>query len=270
MSYAKEYTPTDVYAEALLIQHKIAQWKVKQGLSSKWKEIPFSAGYQPRHVFQKAIEILDKVNFYRVNVLNIGPIPINYAVGREVTPNEVFIEVQRIHEELLVMLQIMDIELKQNEIPNNPVTRVPSDVFAKLSEISVAMDELLGIRGISPSDVYVRSQQLVDYATFLRRSQNLLVDIAPPIKTQNKLPNHSLEAVRSLMLKIDQININLFNERMKIIKVPRRVIEPSDVYSSMGIVLAELHKLKHHLGLEKFIPKSAINNVKTPDDIRCY
>jgi len=270
ISYSKEYSPTDVYAEALFIQDKIEQWKLKQGLSAKWKEVPFNEGYKPRHVFQKAVEVLEKINHYRTNILKIGAIPINYPVGREVTPNEVFIEVQRIHEELLVMLQIMGVELTQQEglyKKIKPVIRVPSDVFAKLSEISVSMDELLGLRGISPSDVYVRSQQLVDYAIFLRRSQNLHTDITRPTKTTQKSPNHSLEAVRILMIKINKININLFNEAVRVVEVSRRVIEPSDVYSSMGIVLAELHRLQHQLGLEKFMPKVTINEVKTPDDI---
>jgi len=267
VTFAKEYSPSDVYAEASSIENKIKQWKAKQGLSSTWVNVAVVSGYKPRHVFQKAIEILDKISLYRVNILQLGPIPRNYSVGREITPNEVFIEVKRIHEELVVMLQIIGLDMEHKEFRNNYTNKVPSDVFSKLSEVSIAMDELLGIRGISPSDVYMRSQQIVDYASFLRRSQNSPLNIEPPVKTTQKSPNHSLEAVRLLLVKINRINTNLLIDPVKIIEVPRRVIEPTDVYGSMGIVLAEMQRLQHQLGLEKFIPEIVLTEGKAPDDV---
>lgn len=251
---AKEYTPSDVFSEALLLEQDIKRWRVIEGKSHLWVTVAVETNYQPRHVYQKAIEILEKINRYRVNIIEAGAIPVDYVAGREITPNEVYTEVYRAHEEMLAMLQILGIFVDNNDLEKQKVTgKTPSDVYAKLKEISLALDQSLGLRGITPSDVYNRSQQIVALAKFLRSSQNFPISMPKVIVTANKFPNHSLAAVQALIAKINKIEQNLSMDPVRIIDLPKRVINPSDVYDAMGIVLAELQRIQHHLGLERYI-----------------
>ncbi|PKG86236.1 hypothetical protein CXF85_00540 [Colwellia sp. 75C3] len=267
MVQAKDYTPNDVYAEALLLEKNIKQWHLKEGKLNPWVTIAVENHYKPRHVFQKAVVIIEKINRYRVNVLKIGAIPVNYPGGREITPNEVYNQVYFARQELLAMLNNINIVIEDTSIKQKVTGKAPNDVYAKLEEISLALDGSLGLRGISPSDVYVASQQIVSLARFLRVSQNLPV-ISPIAKrTKNKHPNHTLAAVKALTVRINAIDKSLSMDPVRVIDVPKRVISPSDVYSAMGIVFAELQRIQYHLGLERYFPQELTKTAITSDDI---
>jgi hypothetical protein len=63
----------------------------------------------------------------------------------------------------------------------------PNMVYAALSEISIALDETLGIRGITPSKVYIRSEKVLQLAIFLRYSQNLPVNSQKPERSNGQV-----------------------------------------------------------------------------------
>jgi hypothetical protein len=264
---AKNYTPNDVYAEALLLEKNIKQWQAIEGKADVWIKIAVESNYHPRHVFQKAVVIIEKINRYRVNVLKVGAIPVNYPGGREITPNEVYNQVHRARQELLAMLKNINIIIEDTAIKQNITGKTPNDVYAKLKEISLALDSSLGLRGISPTDVYIASQQVVSIAKFLRRSQNLPINIPTIKRTKNKRPNHTLTALRALTIKINVIEKNLAMDPVNVIDVPKRVISPSDVYNALGIVFAELQRIQYHLGLERYFPQEPIKKAITSDDI---
>lgn len=264
---AKDYTPNDVYAEALLFEENIKQWKTKEGKLHHWVNVAVEDNYHPRHVFLKAIEILQKINRYRVNVAKLGPIPVDYSVGREITPNEVYNEVHHARQEMLAMLQNIGVFIEDTVIKHKVTGKTPNDVYAKLREISLALDESLGLRGLSPSDVYNRSQQIVLLSKFLRSSQNLSLTIPEIKRTKGNFSNHSLAAVKTLIAKINTAEKNLSIDPVRVIKVPRRVINPSDVYDAMGIVIAELQRIQYHLGLERSFPLDQTQTNKTIDDV---
>jgi hypothetical protein len=265
----KDYTPSDVYAEALLLEQNIKRWQVKEGKSNVWVKVAVEDDYFPRHVFQKAVVIIEKINRYRVNVIKIGAIPVNYPGGRAITPNEVYNEVHRARQELLAMLKNIDIDIVIDDtaIKQKVTGKTPNDVYAKLEEISLALDKSLGLRGISPADVYVASQQIVSLAKFLRVSQNLPIKAPTAKRTKNKRPNHALASVRALTIKINAIEKNLAMEPVRIVDVPQRVISPSDVYNAMGIVFAELQRIQYYLGLERYFPQELTKTAITSDDI---
>ena len=267
IAQAKDYTPSDVYAEALLLEQNIKQWHAKEGELNPWITIAIENHYKPRHVFQKAVVIIEKINRYRVNVLKVGAIPVNYPAGRAITQNEVYNEVSRARQEFLAMLKNINIVIKDTSIKQKVTGKGPNDVYAKLEEISLAFDGSLGLRGISPSDVYVASQQIVSLAKFLRVSQNLAV-IDPIVKrTKNKHPNHALAAVKTLTMRINAIEQNLSMDPVRVIDVPKKVISPSDVYNAMGIVFAELQRIQYHLGLERYFPQELTKTAITSDDV---
>jgi hypothetical protein len=264
---AKDYTPSDVYAEALILEQNIKQWRKQEGKPNSWVKVAIEGNYHPRHVFKKAVVILEKINRYRVNVLKIGAISVNYPGGRDITPNEVYNQVHRARQELLAMLSNINIDVDYSTTKQKTSGKTPNDVYAKLEEISLALDGSLGLRGISPTDVYIASQQVVSIAKFLRSSQNLPITIPSITRTINKRPNHTLAAVKALTVKINNIENNLAIDPVNVIDVPKRVISPSDVYNAMGIVFAELQRIQYHLGLERYFPQQPLKKAITSDDI---
>jgi len=266
-----EKTPSDVYQQVQLLKQSVQQLRLQNNIAVTWPKVIAESGREPRHVFQKALEILIKINKYRVNIAKVGGISVPNYSGRDITPNEVFELVIRLEQELALLLKrnsqqkIRDFE--QQQAVNTLVDKTPSDVYAALSEVSMALEETLGLRGITPSEVFMRSQQVVNLSRFLRMSQGMSTKVIKPPRTQGKLPNHALQAVHQLLDGIRQAELNLWMKPLQQSDVPKRVITPSDVYDAMGVVMAELQRIQYRLGLERIFPEPELNENKTPDDV---
>ncbi|MCG8426580.1 MAG: hypothetical protein MI754_04390 [Chromatiales bacterium] len=268
IAVAAEKTPNDVYTQVQLLIDDVRQLREENQITSEWPHVEVEAGREPRHVFQKALEILNKINRYRTNIAKTGAITVPRFPGRDITPNEVFSVVARLHQEFALLLDGKHRDITEAQTARKPVNnKTPSHVYAALSEVSIAMEETLGLRGITPSEVYTRSLQVTELARFLRRSQGLPMDIPKPPRTQGKLPNHALKSVHQLLGKIQNIERNLWMKPLTLPNQPRRVITPSDVYDAMGVTMAELQSIQFRLGLERQFPDPTLQEGKTPDDV---
>ena len=263
---AVEKSPADVYQQVLKLADAVKHLRKKQKIKTPWPQVRVETGRAPRHAFQKAIEILNKINHYRVHVLRTGEITVPRFPGREISPNEVFSVVVRLHRELeLVVGERLTETYSESSWDIGSIT--PNHVYAALFEISIALEETLGLRSISPSQVYTRSQQVKELALFLRRSQGLALDVPKPERTEGKLPNHALAAVHRLLAKIREAEKNLWMKPLEVPTLDRKVIKPSDVYDAMGVVLAELQRIQFRLGLEREFPAPKPETGKRPDDV---
>jgi len=263
-----EKTPADVYVQVQLLSEDVRALRKNNKIHTPWPEVTIETGHAPRHVFQKTLEILDKINRYRVYVANTGGITVPRFPGRDITPNEVYSVVVRLRNELKLLVNLEETETK-NSTRKGPAAKLitPAKVYAALSEISISLDETLGIRGITPSDVYIRSEQVLQLALFLRKSQNLPMVIEKPKLTEGKLPNHALQHVNQLLKQINLSEKNLWMKPIEVPDVPRRVISPGDVYDAMGLALAELQRIQYRLGLERSFKISPVEGTKTLDDV---
>ncbi len=267
-SFSTEKTPNDVYQEVLRLSDDVKQLRKKNKITTPWPTVTVSSGHKPRHVFQKALEVLGKINSYRINIVKTGGITIPPYPGRDITPNEVFDVVLRLHQELGQLSESSEQHIDhKSTIEAASTIKTPNHVYAALSEVSIALEETLNLRGITPSEVYTRSLEVIERVNFLRRSQNLPMNIAKPARRQGKLPNHALYSVQELLTKIQKAEQNLWMEPIKLAKIPKRVITPSDVYDAMGVVLAELQSIQFRLGLERTFVKPAPQKDKTPSDV---
>lgn len=261
-----EKTPNDVYYQVQQLAEDVRVLRRENGITSPWPQVKFEGGREPRHVFQKALEVLEKINNYRLNIAKTGGITVPRFPGRDITPNEVYSVVLRLRQELAPLVQEKQQKrLTRRKKQNRMYT--PSHVYAALSEVSFALEETLGLRGITPSEVYTRSIKIIELVKFLRRSQSNLSNISEPDRGQGKLPNHALKSVHALMQKIHRAEQNLWMKPLKLPKLPRRVITPSDVYDAMGVAMAELQRIQFRLGLEREFAEPPVQKGKTPDDV---
>ena len=220
---------------------------------------------QPRHVYQKALEVLAKVNRYR-HIKGMGEIVIPHYPARQITPDEVYDLVLSVRDEIRLLLPEPPPQVSAPERIKRHIT--PTDVYANLWQVSLAFDPLLGVRGFTPNDVYQQAEYIVQQIDFLRLSQNKALHLKKPEKTQGKHPNHALQAAYKLQNKIAQAQKNLWMpapERAP--EVPRRVISPTDVYDALQVVIAELQRIKYRLGVDRELPLPPLRKNKTPDDV---
>ena len=258
-------TPSDVYAYGILLKQEVEYLRKQQGIQTPFPKIPKQQHKQPRHVIQKALEILHKVNLYR-QTKGYGKIYIPPYPSRNITPQDVFDIVKRLNEEVIVFIQDKKFlnQLKLKKFRN----KVPNDVYQLLWSISLAFDSLLGIHGYTPTDVYTLAQTLLKNIKFLAKSQNQLKDRPLPPYKPDRNPNHALYKSYELLKKIALSEKKLWISPTDTPEPPQKVITPTEVYDSVQYNLAELQRIKYRLGLERYFePEILEKRSKTPSDV---
>lgn len=231
----------------------------------KRPEVEVLGQKEPRHVYQKALEVLAKVNRYR-QIKNLGPIVTPLYPTRDITLNDVHTLILHLQGEIKLLLP----EHLRTTQPVQSFTQVvnSTDVYRQIWRVSLALDPVLGVRGFTPSDVYQQAEYIVDLVKFLRRSQNLNTGIEMPKLTKGKHPNHALKAAYDLQTKIYQTQKNLWVTAPAMAPtVPKRVITPTDVYDALQVNIAELQRVKYRLGIEYEQQMPTLKRNKTPDDV---
>jgi len=257
-------TPSDVYSYAMLLKKKVQYLRKQAGIKAPFPTVPVQHNKFPRHVIQKALEILSKINLYRISK-GYGEIFIPPYPAREITPSDVYEMVKRLDAEVTPFIK------NKNFLENLRLVKyrgkTPNDVYQLLWSISLAFDNLLGIHGYTPTDVYALSQKLVDTVKFIRETQNMYKLPEKPEKIPNLHPNHALYASYDFLNKVRNSEKHLWIDPTEVPKKPHRVITPTDVYDSLQYNIAELQRIKYRLGVERYFKLKKIKGSKTPSDV---
>lgn len=264
--FAEAKTVNDVFAKALIVQVQIEEIRKLHNIENEWPIVAIQKNKTASHVLQKCFEVLEKINRLR-RIKDLGEITIPAYPARNISANDIYDLMERLERELSLLLEYKHGIKSECTLPEEVVGKTPNNIYQKLWEISYALNPLLGMRGVSPNDAYVISEQILEEIHFLRNSQNLTAGTARPSLDKGKHPNHALQATSELMVTIAKAQKNLWMIPAIPNKVPRRVITVSDVYDGLLGVQAELQRIKYRLGLERSFPLKKINKRYDSDDI---
>jgi hypothetical protein len=256
-------TPSDVYSQAYLLKQKVIYLREKAGIKSKFPTVKKQENKSPSHVLQKSLEVLSKINKYRINN-NYGEISVPSYPSRKITPSDVYIYTKRLNNELSPFCEVDFLNtLKIKKFKN----KTPSDVYQILWEVSLGFDKLLGIGGFTPTDVYEQSLKIVAISKFLRQSQGNFGDVKIETVKEGLQPNHALNTSYILLSKISKLEKKLWIKPAIVPTKVYKVTTPTQVYDSLQNIIAELQRLKTRLGLERYFEIEKVNTDKTPSDV---
>ncbi|MEE9614784.1 MAG: hypothetical protein V3W31_07525 [Thermodesulfobacteriota bacterium] len=253
-------TPDDVYGLAMVLKEQVKALRARDGVEVPWPELQPQRDKASRHVLQKAIEVLTKIGRIRV-IKGMGALAVPPYPSRDITPDEVHDMVERLSDEMDLLVKTGDRGVKKY------AGKTSDDIYLELWAVSRALDPVLGVRGFNPSDVYSQSVRVIEEVTFLRLSQGLPLDVERPELTEGKHPNHALKAAYGLLASISGAERNLWLQPAAVPEVPRRVIEPYEVYDALQVVLAEMQRIKFRLGIERNFESPLTTERKTSDDV---
>ena len=259
--YASEKTPSDVYSQSMVLKQMVEELRRENGINQPLQEVEQQHNKLPRHVIQKTLEVLTKVNKYR-EIHKFGLISVPPVPPRKITPQDVYNNVIRLKEEIHYLLK----KPKKHFTFKQYKGKTPSDVYQVLWTVSLGFDKLIG-QGFTPTDVYIESQQIVDRIKFLRTSQREDTNMKMPPKRPNLHPNHALYASVELIKAISKDERKLWMTPVPVPKVQEKVISPTEVYDSLQTVKAELKRITRRLGLEATFPPKVPKTKKTPSDV---
>ncbi len=235
--YASVKTPSDVYSQAMVLKQMIKELRKESGVRKPLPVVEKQHNKLPRHVLQKTLEVLNKVNKYRelqeYGLITVPPVP-----ARKITPQDVYNNVVRLKQEVKYLLKNPNKKFAYKQYYN----KTSSDVYQVLWQISLGFDALIG-QGFTPTDVYIQTQQIVDNIKFLRKSQREYTKVVMPKKKAHLHPNHALYTTIDLLKKIHEDEKKLWMKPIPVPKVQQRVISPTEVYDALQTVKAELNRI---------------------------
>jgi len=249
------------YSVVVNIKKRVKQFREKRLIKTPFPKIGSVQKITAKNIIQKSLEVLSKINLLRIKN-GFGKIVVSTFPSRKINKNEVFKTLKRLENEMkLLTSDFVDIGL------NKKKNATYADIYKELWSVSLGLDELLGRSGYTPSDIYGLSVQVVELSKFLRQSQNFMLDVEKPKTPEHKHSNHALYAAYDLIEHINKIQKNLWMEPIEVKEYPKRVVAPTEVYDTLGIIIAELQGIKYRLGLEKEIAVVTFQKEKTLNDV---
>lgn len=256
---------SDVQALANIVR----QFQLNQNKPPNWPEQELIKNVHNADIVQKSTELLEKLNRYRHNIKKSGQIPVNWLYFDTPSFSEVAMSIGRVRDEAEIILGTPVSLTLQSHTPitHQSDKSFQEQLYSRLTQISKAMDLVLGYRGVTPSDVHARAREVLAVARLLRQSQQLAPVSTEVAKPKGKLPNNALQTANRLMQKINLAQRNLWIKPIEVTPVPRRVIYPANVYDQLGRALFQLERIAHRLGLEQRSLPLPVEGGKNPDDV---
>ena len=256
----------DVYAISQTLKNKLIHLAGEKKIDARYMKLESQTNKSPRHVLQKTLEVLQKINKYRDNN-HLGPVNVPIYTSKNITYNDVYEAVKRLNDEVDLLLKNVGCKhIKKLSKIRKYKNKTSNDNYHEIWMASLAMDELLG-RGYSPTYNYMESVLILDTINFLRNSQGIYDEIPLPPKKPRQHPNHVLYATNKLLQKISNAERRLWIEPVEVPKNPQRIITPTEVHDSMQTILTELMRIRRRLGIERFYQYKEPKDLKTPSDV---
>ncbi len=262
----KDKNSNDVYSQAEILKNKIIHLAGERNVHAEYMKIPRQYNKSPRHVLQKTLEVLKKINKYR-EIHNLGEVNIPIYPSRVITSEDVYFNLTRLNDELdLLLKKISCPHIQGLSISKIYFDKTSNDAYYEVWLASLAMDELLG-KGFSPTDNYEQSLLIIDVIKFLRNTQSIYSDKPLPEKQNRKHPNHVLYATHQLLNKISDAEKRLWMDPVDVPQNPQRIITPTEVYDSMQTIVTELKRIRRRIGVERFYEAPVVAQTKNPSDV---
>lgn len=266
-AYAKEASPSDVYKQVVMIQQELE-------LIKKYFKITKKAQYEkvktsqlaPRHTWQKAYEILVKINILRrTNGMSVIE-PVNLEPRIKLKPILVYEMTQRILTEIKIFKYRHDIAEQIKKVPNFH-NKTPIDVFNKLREVSIDMDIINGLE-FTPSYVFGEAMRIYEDISMILKQLKIEDKSVPPLKPSDAQPKDAFEQGMRVLKKIIDLESSIGVETLDMNAFIRQDVEPGHVYELTQIILAELQVVKASVGIRnKITPAAIYYSQKRPSDV---
>ena len=265
---ANKITPNEVYAQSELIQKHVhfllKHYSIKH--TPLKDKVIFSTSLKPRDVWQKAYEILIKINMFRAAHGMVRMEPVGMEPVEHLNPDMVYGQTQRILTEIKIAETRLGIKIPKFQLKKYK-NKKPLDVFNNFSRISIAFDEL-NRSELSPNYVFAETMRIYDDLTTILNYLGLEDNTVPGTRLDKATPSESLKISMKVLSQIQKLQRSVGIETVDFSSFNKRHATPSDVYTVTEMIIAELQPIKAYIGLTSSITPPALSYTnKVPADI---
>lgn len=267
--FAETITPSHVYQSVdkanteLALLHEANQSKPRSD-----KNAPALTERRPRHVLQKAREVLMKVQALRL-INGLPEIDVPAFPVREVLPADVMKVVNRIAADVRDLRPIFGVTepAPESALPSG---KTPTDVFGNLVAAGLQVDGL-GIPKSVPNAVYRVAMTIISDLEKVRAARGLADPVAMISGSSAKKPKHVFENSIQLLTQLQTLTENNAD-----FAIPNGVVMPNDrsgkirpghVLDLLNNALAEISAIKVKVGATTPTELAPPQSGKTPSNV---
>jgi len=258
-----EVTPSHVYQVTTDLMSEIDIVREAMGVTVYPVEAEAQDDRAPIHVYAKSLEVLEKVSAAQrrlgMTPARIGQIPVKKIVPKDVyrSVQVSLAEVRRIKDQLVI------------EDPIDPAPLVggktPSVVYQRLGDASFLLDGLVG-HPTDPNDVHTHLVYLHDEMELIAAKLKVALELEPPAVNGRKRMKEVAQQVLRATFKVINLQTRLGMDASGVPQMTLVRVSPAEVFEATNILLAEMVRIKSHLGINLPRTEHAPSRNKKPRD----
>ncbi len=218
----------------------------------------------PIHVYAKTLEVLSKVartqrRFGVPPAEGRRQIPFKEVDSADVMEMVEYLigEVRKIKTQMLITREIEPVELVGG--------LSASVVYKNLADVSFLLDGLGG-RPLTPNDVFMNCVAILDEMELIAGEIGVSLEPDPPDVAEEKVPKEVAQQVLRATYKVINLQTRMGMDASGVPTLTLVRVTPSEVYDSTNMLLAEMARIKFHLGVEEQRAERSEPSGKTPKD----
>ena len=244
-------TPGDVSRAVQDLLAEIAILRDELGVTDYPPQAELQDERSPVHVYAKTLEVLSKVvraqRRFGVPEAESRQIPFKEVDSGDVLANVEYItaEIRKIKTQMLI----------NREIEPTALVGVLSFsfVYKNLADASFLLDGLGG-RSLTPNDVYRNCAQIREEIELIARELGVSLDPELPEVGEDKSPKEVAQQVLRATYKVINLQTALGMDASGVPSLTLVRVTPSEVFDATNMLLAEMARIKFHLGVDEPLP----------------
>ena len=257
-------TPSHVYQAAQDLISEVHVLRDAMGIMDYPPEAEPQEDRAPIHAYAKSLEVMTKVSKIQRR-LGMPPGKVGQIPVKEIVSGDVLASVETILREIRRTKAQLVIE---DEIAPAPFEggKLPSSVYKALGDASFLLDGLVG-RPITPTDVFANVVHIQEEMELVAAKLKVALDLEPPVVEVRKRPKDVAQQVLRATFKTINLETRLGMDASGVPNLTLVRVTPAEVYEATNVLLAEMVRIKAHLGITLPREESVDARNKTPSDV---
>ena len=259
-----DITPSHVYQATSDLISEIDILREAMGVTVYPVEAEAQEDRAPIHTYAKSLEVLEKISAAQKRLgmtpARLAQIPVKDIVAKDVynSVQNNIAEVRRVKEQLVIEDAITPAPLEGG--------KTPSVVYQALGDASFLLDGLVG-HPVDPNDVHTHMVYLHDEMELIATKLKVALELDPPVVDGRKRMKDVAQQVLRATFKVINLQTRLGMDASGVPQMTLVRVSPSEVYEATNILLAELVRIKAHLGIDLPRVEHAPSRNKRPRDV---
>ena len=257
-------TPSHVYQATQNLIAEIQVLRDAMGIMDYPPEAEPQEDRAPVHVYAKSLEVMKKISRAQRR-LGMRPGRVGQIPVKEIVPGDVLGSVETLIRELHRTKAQLVIEDEINPTPFEG-GKTPSAVYKALGDASFLLDGLVG-RPIAPTDVFANVVHIQGEMELIAAKLKAELELNPPVVEGRKRPQDVAQQVLRATFKTINLETRLGMDASGVPNLTLVRVTPAEVYEATNVLLAEMVRIKAHLGIN--LPREETTDArnKTPSDV---